>query len=117
MLRVSAARGADQEGGRCTDSVSPRKGERVEGRGDEAGGAEMGVGGECEEGAAAKCSGHDNGERFVKLSCSSSRLYSWVRNYPVGRKEKGPLENGKEPRTDDKEGTGYSCSTTRQTKN
>jgi len=38
-------------------------------------GGEKGVRGEC-EGTTANCSGHDNGERFVKLSCSGFRLRS-----------------------------------------
>jgi len=55
-------------------------------------GGKKGVGGECEGGAAAKCSGHDNGGRFVNLSCSSYRLYLWDLKYAVGRKGKGRQE-------------------------
>ena len=91
---MSPAREADQDRGQCPDSMGPRKGEQVEGRGNAARGVEKGVGGDC-EGAAAKCSGHHNGKRFVKLSYSGFRLCSWVRNYPVGRKEKRPLEEVK----------------------
>jgi hypothetical protein len=91
---VSPARGTNQDRGRCPDSMGPRKGERVEGRGDAARGGEKGVGRDC-EGAAAKRSGHHNGKRFVKLSYSGFRLCSWVRNCPIGRKEKRPLEEVK----------------------
>jgi len=55
------------------DAVCLQCEELMKGGGDAARGGEKGVRGEC-EGAAAKCSSHHNGERFIKSSCLGLRL-------------------------------------------
>ena len=88
---VSLAQGADQDRGRCTESVGSRKENELKAE-------EMRLedaGGEC-EGAAGNCNGHHNSKRSVKLACSGFRLCSWVRNYPVDQKEKCPLAEVKD---------------------
>jgi hypothetical protein len=79
-------------GGRCMDSVGPCTGERVEGGRDEVERKLLESAKKVQQQSAAS---HDNSERFVKLSYSSFRLYSQVRNYPADRKEKSPLEEVK----------------------